>query len=147
MSPITLSVLPLGILIAHLFGDYIFQNDWMAQNKTSNLGIAWLHGLTYTLIYIVMFAIIGMSFSLTRGLIVVFIIGGTHIVIDRWRLVKQIIWLINGFSYPWAEAKANNGYSKNTPVWMSTWLMIIVDNSVHLLINTVSIYLLLVIFR
>ena len=38
----------------------------------------------------------------------------------------------------WAEAKENGGFAKSTPVWMATWLMIITDNVIHILINAAA---------
>lgn len=35
------------ILIAHLFGDYIYQSDWMANNKTSKGFACFCHVLSY----------------------------------------------------------------------------------------------------
>ena len=41
-------------LIAHLFGDYVFQNDWMAQNKTSSDWAAVVHAVVYTLPFLLL---------------------------------------------------------------------------------------------
>lgn len=38
-----------GLLIGHLIGDYIIQNDYLALNKTKNSLICLLHCLLYTL--------------------------------------------------------------------------------------------------
>lgn len=34
-SPLYPAIVALGILLGHLFGDYIVQNDWQAKNKTN----------------------------------------------------------------------------------------------------------------
>ncbi|WP_066038670.1 DUF3307 domain-containing protein [Herbiconiux solani] len=125
----------IGIVLAHLLGDYVFQNNWMANTKTSRWLPAVIHGSVYTAMYAVI---------LQPSVVALLVIGSTHVVIDRFRLVKQLIWVLNqvapkSFRYSWAEAKANGGYAASTPVWLSTWLMIIVDNTVHLVINTASI--------
>lgn len=124
----------LGIILAHLAGDYLLQNDWMAKNKTSRWLPALVHGAVYTLPYILV----------TQSPLALLVIGGTHVVIDRFRLAKHFIWAVNQIGprsgrYSWSEAKANGGYSADKPVWMSTWLMIVVDNSIHLLINTAAV--------
>lgn len=132
----------LGIILAHFVGDYILQNSWMAAKKTVRWSPAVMHGLLYGLAYDSMFLILGIyGNSLWRLSVTMVIIIGTHILIDRYRLVKQFIWGLNQLApkssrYSWQEAKANGGYSKDTPTFMSTWLMIIVDNTIHLLINT-----------
>lgn len=127
-------VIALWILLAHWAGDYVLQTDWMAQEKTSRWGPAIVHGICYTLPYAL----------ITHSPWALLIIGGTHILIDRFRLAKHITWVKNQiapstYRYSWAEARNNAGFSKDKPVWMSTWLMIIVDNGLHILINTVAI--------
>lgn len=55
----------------------------------------------------------------------------THFFIDRYRLAVYWVKLLNN---GW---KSNNyGYPETTPVWLSTWLLFIVDNTFHLIINT-----------
>lgn len=75
----------LGILLAHLVGDYVLQSDWMATGKLTRWWPAVAHGLTYTLPYVLV----------TQSLWALLIIGGTHIVIDRYRLAKYVTWLKN----------------------------------------------------
>ncbi|MCW4458174.1 DUF3307 domain-containing protein [Microbacterium sp. MPKO10] len=121
----------LGIVLAHLVGDYLIQSHWMATRKTEAWGPAIAHGVTYTIPYMLV----------TQSPAALAVIAVTHIVIDRYRLAKHLMWLKNQLdptpSRPtWAEAKTNAGYSASTPPWMATWLMIIADNTLHLLINT-----------
>lgn len=124
----------LGILLAHLVGDYVLQSHWMATRKTTEWWPAIAHGLTYTLPYVLV----------TQSPLALLVIASTHIVIDRYRLAKHVSWAKNQMGPrdtrpTWVDAKANGGYSKETPVWMSTWLMIITDNTLHLLINTLAV--------
>lgn len=126
----------LGILLAHLVGDYILQTHYMATQKVNRWWPAIVHGLTYTIPYV----------FVTQDPLALFIIASTHVVIDRFRLAKHLMWFKNQFAPKahrpsWAEAKANAGYNQDVPSWMSTWLMIVADNTVHLLINTLAIYL------
>jgi hypothetical protein len=73
------------------------------------------------------------------------IIGGTHFILDRFRLAKQISWFKNQVAVPkssrytWSEGAQNAGYSKDVPPWLSTWLMIITDNTIHMAINHMAI--------
>lgn len=139
----------LGIILAHLLGDYVFQNNWMANQKTSRWGPALIHGAIHSLIYYALAVWVApLETPLWQIILGVLVIGATHAVIDRYRLVKQAIWGINQAAprssrYTWAEAKANAGYEEKTPVWMKTWLMIIFDNTVHLTINAL-VFLLLI---
>jgi len=124
----------LGILLAHLVGDYILQTHWMATQKTSHWWPAIAHGVTYTLPYMLV----------TQSPLALLVIGGTHIIIDRFRLAKHLMWFKNQFAPKafrptWAEASVNGGYAASTPAWMAIWLMIVADNTVHLLINTAAV--------
>lgn len=148
-------------LILHLWGDYLLQSGWMANNKTK----AWLPALVHATLYSLPFLLIGSWEA-------VFVIWATHAVIDRFRLARYICWAKNfiGPIYstkiktivvpdpngtvwtnrgtgrweeettteranpPFAECSAT-GYPPETPVWLSTWLMIIADNTLHLTIN------------
>jgi len=114
-------------LILHLIGDYLTQTDWMAKNKTSNLWIAFIHAFIYTLPFLL----------LSRSLVILGIIFITHALIDRYRLAKYIIYIKNkstDWKLNWSNC-SQTGYHKDTPIWMSVWLMIIADNTLHLTIN------------
>ena len=87
----------LGIILAHLVGDYLLQTHWMATEKTSRWWPAIAHGITYTIPYM----------FVTQSPLALLVISGTHIVIDRYRLARHLVWL-----------------------------MIVSDNTIHLLINT-----------
>jgi hypothetical protein len=38
----------LFVLVAHWYGDFLLQSDWMARNKSRDVGVLFLHVLTYT---------------------------------------------------------------------------------------------------
>ena len=42
----------IGILLAHLVGDYLTQSDWMANEKTKRWWPAWVHAITYGLPFV-----------------------------------------------------------------------------------------------
>lgn len=83
------------------------------------------------------------------------------ILIDRFRLAKYVVYAKNflcppefwyekvydrhpienakwHYKYSWENCKAN-GYPSETPVWLSTWLLIIADNAIHLLVNFLAV--------
>ncbi len=67
------------------------------------------------------------------------VIAGSHAVIDRYRLAKRVCWAKNQvapaeYRSAWADCQAT-GYPDDRPAWMTVWLMIIADNTLHLLIN------------
>jgi hypothetical protein len=133
-----------GPLLAHLAGDYLIQTDRMASRKTESWGWALAHGATYTLPFL----------ALTRSPKALAVIGGTHVVIDHYRLAKRVIFvkerLTGGLraayaadnagsptvrdSYDWIDCQTF-GFVPTKPDFMAFWLMIIVDNSLHLVIN------------
>jgi hypothetical protein len=120
-------------LLAHLVGDYLLQSDWMASEKTKHWWPAVAHALTY-----------GLPFLLaTQSALALAVIVGTHVVIDHYRLARHVAWLKNqvaprAFRLAWVDCKAT-GYGPETPEWRAVWLMIIVDNTIHLAINSAAI--------
>lgn len=121
----------LGIILAHLVGDYLIQSHWMATEKVNRWWPAIAHGLTYTLPYLLV----------TQSALALTVIATTHIVIDRYRLARHVIWLKNqiGPKSHRPERGTATGYSADTPAWLAVWLLIIADNTMHLLINTAAV--------
>lgn len=112
-------------ILAHLVGDYIFQSHWMAQNKGKNSVAAAIHAITYTIPFLL----------ITRNPLAIAAICGSHFVIDRWRLARFVVWFKNG---PWLPVTAT-GYQNDVPAWLSVWLLIIADNTIHILCNGLAI--------
>lgn len=116
-------------LILHLFGDYVMQSDWMAQNKTKRSWPALCHAVVYSL-----------PFLLLKPSMVAFaVILGTHFLIDRFRLARFVTYAKNWMAppsdwHPWSEC-SGTGYHKDSPAWLSVWLLIAADNTLHLAIN------------
>ena len=113
-------------LILHLFGDFVTQSDWMATNKNKR----WWPALCHAVVYSLPFFLIG-SFA------AVSVIFATHLIIDRFRLVRYVIWAKNWLSpnhQPWSECSVT-GFHKSTPEWLAVWLMIVADGTLHLAIN------------
>lgn len=110
-------------LILHLFGDFITQSDWMAVNKTKRSWPALCHAVVYSL-----------PFLLLGSPVAVTVIFASHFLIDRFRLVRYVIWAKNCLSptrHPWSECSAT-GFHKSLPEWSATWLMVIADATLHL---------------
>lgn len=121
-------------LLAHMVGDYLIQNDWMATEKTKRWLPAVAHAVSYGLPFLV----------ITRNPVALAVIVGTHAVIDRYRLARHVVWAKNltapaSHRHPWSECSAT-GYHQDRPVWLSTWLMIIADNTIHVAINSAAIW-------
>ncbi|WP_435601345.1 DUF3307 domain-containing protein [Streptomyces sp. C10-9-1] len=124
----------LGILLAHLAGDYLLQSDWMAQEKTRRWWPAAAHALTYGLPFLLV----------TQSPAALAVIVATHAVIDRYRLARHLVWAKNFLAprrywHPWATCQAT-GYHPDRPAWLAVWLLIIADNTMHLAINTAAVH-------
>lgn len=111
--------------ILHFIGDYLFQNDWMAVEKTKNSGVALAHASIYS-----------MPFYFIVPSLWWLLIFVTHFFIDRYRLAQYWIRFIN-----WRWNGDNFGFADDKPKFMSIWLLIIVDNTFHVIFNSLSIYL------
>lgn len=114
-------------IVAHLVGDYILQSHWMATEKTKQSLAAAVHAVTYTLPFL----------FLTLDPLALSVIAGTHFAIDRYRLARFVVWFKNGMNGPITAT----GYSEDVPMWMSVWLLIIADNTLHLICNALALWL------
>lgn len=117
-------------IVAHLVGDYILQSHWMATEKGRSHLAAYVHAVAYSLPFIFV------TPSGWRGILALLLIGGTHFVVDRWRLARYVVWLKNGAQGPVTAT----GYPENVQPWLAVWLLIIADNTIHILINGTIIY-------
>lgn len=112
--------------LAHLVGDYVIQSHWMATMKTHSSLPAAVHAASYTACFL----------PLTRNPVRLAVIGSTHYLIDRYRLAKHVVWAKNQLGPAWSRPEHTaTGFHEETPDWLKFWLMIITDNTMHLLIN------------
>jgi hypothetical protein len=116
-------------LVAHAVGDYLLQSDWMATQKTRRSLPALVHASVYGLPFL----------FLSTSPLALLIICVSHFVIDRWRLARYLSWFSNRLApgpHPsWNECH-DTGYSEQRPPWISQWLLVISDNTLHVLINS-----------
>lgn len=98
------------LIIGHLVGDYILQNNWMAMNKSKNWLALIIHSLVYTTA-VFLFSL----FAGGIGLVAILIIFLAHIILDRRTFVRW--WLTN--------------INKSPDIF---WLQVMVDQTFHLLI-------------
>jgi hypothetical protein len=118
-------------LIAHVVGDYILQSEWMATQKSRRSLPALVHSLTYLIPFL----------FITRNPYTLAVIAGTHFVLDRWHLARHVAWIKNRpwpGSAPWSEC-SKTGFHPDTAPWLAGWLVIIVDNVLHVVINGLAI--------
>jgi hypothetical protein len=143
-------------LLAHVFGDFILQSDWMALNKNKKTIPCLVHVILYTSVFLL----------LTTSWKALLVIGGTHFIIDRFPIIiKRLIWMKNfigpKWDYPYFDACSFTGYYDDSPYnecklgrkdevyfrfleetygkprhfFITMWLYIITDNFFHLFIN------------
>lgn len=136
-------------LIAHLCGDYVLQSHTMALRKTTDIRWALIHALVYGIPFL---------FLVTHFWQWLFIVG-THALIDRYGIARRWCqWYGVGFPGLWWKPKncvcgrrldehnlseIDTGVCKNPkpeefpapPPFLGVWLVIIVDNTLHLFIN------------
>jgi hypothetical protein len=113
-------------ILLHLIGDYVTQSHWMAENKTKTHAPALIHASVY-----------GLPFLLIGSPIAVLVIFATHFLIDRYRLARYIVWAKNRLFNPAFPVLTDcpTGYPPESPAWLSVWLLIVADNTLHLVIN------------
>jgi hypothetical protein len=113
--------------LAHVVGDYVVQNDWMARTKTTAHAPAAIHASTYAACFL----------PLTHDPRALAVIGGTHFVIDRWRLARYLVWSRNQIAPEAARYPDPGpfGAPEHQPDWLAGWLLFLADNAVHMLIN------------
>lgn len=119
-------------LVAHLVGDYLLQSEWMAARKTRQSAATLFHCVFYLIPFL----------FITQNPYTLAVIGGTHFVLDRWNLARHFIWLKNS---PWPDSpswqdRTETGFPADTPPWLAGWLLIIVDNTLHIVINGFAIH-------
>lgn len=132
-------------LICHMCGDYVLQNHWMATRKTQ----AWIPAIVHAATYMLPFLLLQPSW-LALG-----VMFGTHAVIDRFRLAAYWtrFWGVGNPGWLWAAMESDTApwemnwgktkaimadESRMAPPWLGVWLLIIVDNTMHLAINYAS---------
>lgn len=135
-------------ILAHIFGDYILQSDWMAMNKSKRSIPCLVHVLIYTSVFLIF----------TTSWKALLVIGGVHFILDRFPIIiRRLIWMKNhvnpSIDYPLFRWCDSTGYYDDSPYNTSTtnapstygitkrhffitiWLYIITDNFLHLLTN------------
>lgn len=119
-------------LVCHAVGDYVLQTHHQVVNKGKSSLVCAIHALTYTLPFLL----------ITTSWAALAVIASSHFVIDRWRLARYICWAKNQFAPASHRYRLEtpSGYPADVPVWLSTWLLFITDNIVHIVCNALAIW-------
>ena len=103
-------------IFAHLIGDYLLQNDWMARNKKTSSFACSVHIITY----MIPFLFIGLEVWQLLA------IAGQHWIQDRTNFV---LWFM--------KVTGKNDFIKPP---MAPWSIIVIDNIFHILWIALVIY-------
>jgi hypothetical protein len=112
----------------HFIGDYIVQNHWMSANKKARGTKGFMACLVHCASYSLPFLFIG-SIPAVAAIFV------SHFMIDRWNFVAWFIAAKNGVPHI-----RNHGFQDSVPPWLSTWLLIIIDNIIHVSCNMAALH-------
>lgn len=80
------------MLLGHLVGDYLLQNEWMAMNKSKNTRIGWLAASIHCIIYTLAICLFMQNFD-PIWMVVVFL---SHFPIDKFALAEKYMHYIKG---------------------------------------------------
>ena len=80
------------MLLGHLAGDYLFQNEFLAMNKSKNTGVGWLSALVHCIIYTLTICLFMQNFDWI-WIVVVFL---THFPIDKFSLAEKYMHYVKG---------------------------------------------------
>lgn len=131
-----------NLILAHFFGDFLLQSHFMAERKLKEFWVCVFHVTVYTIPF---------YFMVSANWKFLCVIASTHLIIDYFKVAEKVSWLKNVSLNPnlWREAffvgreevlryHYNNckyGYPQHVPEHLSLWLMIIVDQILHILTN------------
>lgn len=107
------------LFIGHLIGDFLFQTNWMATQKSQNWVALLVHVTVYTLTVSIVTFILGAGLS-AWGIAVVFV---SHFIVDKRTLA------------PWWVASVMRTTGQD-----SGWLGLVVDQVFHILILALVLY-------
>lgn len=147
-------------LLAHVAGDYILQSHWMAVHKTKRSAVAAMHAACYGLPFWIAFRpsitamafIVGTHFLIDRYRLARYLVWAkNHLApfdtIERVQVPNtESAAGPNGYVTEakitrnwksWDDCSAT-GYSSDVPAWLSVWLLIIVDNAMHVFLNGIA---------
>ncbi len=141
-------------LILHLLGDYLLQSEHMAKNKRNSSFWAGFHAIVYSLPFFLLepswFAwsmICGSHFLIDRFGLARFVVLAKNIVLGLWPqwLLQQIYrsagrdeeWKNDRQRLTWVNCRTT-GYPSDVQPWLAGIMIIVSDNTIHLLINWAS---------
>lgn len=121
------------MLLGHLVGDYLLQNDWMALGKSKHDGMGWLTCIVHCLLYTLAVCTIMWQWSV-MWFVIVFL---SHFIIDKFGIPEMYLRFINGRSIgKFIENTENAVYTPHIGLrsGITVFVYVVCDNTMHLLI-------------
>jgi hypothetical protein len=128
------------LLLGHLAGDYLLQNEWMALNKSKNTRIGWLAASIHCILYTLAVCLFMWNFD-WFWMVAVFL---SHFPIDKFGLAEKYMKYVKGSSLRDYIDSVNHTYTKT---WMDNGdgermltggfravVYAITDNTMHLIL-------------
>lgn len=114
----------LGAIIGHLVGDYLLQNDWMAQNKKKDSLVCLGHCLIWAYCVVLFGDLYCDGWIVWPGIVVFPILVATHFIQNRTMIVPRLMGVIgqqqfrDGPCAPWSLIVVDNVWHIVTIFWI-----------------------------
>jgi hypothetical protein len=132
-----------SLALAHFIGDFVLQSTFIAERKLQNFLVCIFHVLVYSIPF---------YFLVSTNWTFLGVIAITHLIMDFLRiaefvsylknvLINHKIWILDKQElqrYSWFNCKY--GYPKDVPEHLASWLLIIVDQILHIISNAFIYY-------
>ena len=121
------------LLLGHLVGDYLLQNNWMALGKSKHNGLGWFTCTVHCLFYTVAVCSLMWLWDI-KWIVAVFL---SHFVIDKFGFPEWYCKLIKGRSIGSFMSDAENfTYTPHVALraGFNVFVYVVVDNTMHILL-------------
>lgn len=132
------------MVLGHLVGDYLVQNQWMALNKSKNTWTGWLAAIVHCVIYTAMVTTAIHNWDLLWIVIVFF----SHFFIDKFSLAEKYMHYVKGFGMKdyvkkelfceKVKAKSNINRYDVLEGGFTSLVYTVTDNTMHIIIMYVA---------
>ena len=121
------------MLLGHLVGDYLLQNNWMALSKSKHSGLGFFTCVVHCVLYTIAVCTIMWVWDI-NWVIAVFL---SHFVIDKYGIPEMYLKFINGRSLQsFLDNPENKEYTPYIGLRSGFYIFVyvVVDNTMHLLL-------------
>jgi hypothetical protein len=121
------------MILGHLIGDYLLQNDWMATQKKKHEGLGWSACLVHCFLYTAAVCVTMGNFDIMWVVVVFF----SHFAIDKFPVVEWYSKLIGSRSIDkFLNEAENQEYTPHIGLRSGITVLVYVvrDNTFHIMI-------------